>query len=187
MVRHTTGAAASPVRASVDRPPAKPRVQDQDERNSGKRLSNGEDSGDKSSGTQTQELRLRNSGTPEGPSCPPFCSAGLRPIAPPRSLLHLPSRRFEKPLEKGRSSSLTASHHASTNRGRAAPPRPFSPSASGFRRKHQAGTFRREIQVGDSGGRPPPRPPQEPSVQQSCVPHPSRGDRCRVVHGGRRS
>ena len=76
---------------------------------------------------------------------PPFCSAGLRPVAPPRSLLHLPSRRFEKPLEKGRYSFLTTSHRASTNRGRAAPPRLFSPSASEFRRKHQAGTFRREI------------------------------------------
>ena len=83
-------------------------------------------------------------GTLEGPSCPLFCSAGLRPVAPPRSLLHLPSRRFEKALERGRSSSLTASHRASTNRERAAPPLSFSPSASGFRRKHQAG---------DSGGR----------------------------------
>ena len=96
-----------------------------------------------SSGTQERKDSCERP-TLERPSCPPFCSAGLRPIAPPRSLLHLPSRRFEKPLEKGRSSSLTASHRASTNRGRAAPPRPFSPSASGFRRKHQAGTFRRE-------------------------------------------
>ena len=31
----------------------------------------------------------------------PFCSAGLRPVTPPRSLLHLPSRRFEKALERG--------------------------------------------------------------------------------------
>ena len=30
-VRHTTGAAASPIRASVDRPPAKPRAQDQNQ------------------------------------------------------------------------------------------------------------------------------------------------------------
>ena len=74
-------------------------------------------------------------------------SAGLRPsqrgappVAPPRSRLHLPSRRFDKPLERGRALTPTASRRASTNRERAAPPLPFTPSAG----KIQAEEFRRE-------------------------------------------
>ena len=85
---------------------------------------------------------------------PPFCSAGLRPVAPPRSLLHLSSRRFEKGLDRGRSSSLTASHRASTNRERAAPPLPlltkrddYPAGDSGGR--NSGGRFRREIQAGE--------------------------------------
>ena len=78
-------------------------------------------------------------------------SAGLRPsqrgappIAPPHSRLRLPSRRFEKPLEGGRALTPTASRRASTNRERAAPPLPFTPSAGEI-----GGRIRRE----NSGGR----------------------------------
>jgi len=73
----------------------------------------------------------------------PFCSAGLRP------LLHPPSRRFQKSLEGGRSSSLAASHRVSTNREKLRHPSPFSPSATTIRLKIHAG----EIRAGVSGGR----------------------------------
>ena len=63
---------------------------------------------------------------------------GAPPVAPPRSRLHLLSRRFEKPLERGRALTPTASRRASTNRERAAPPLPFTPSAG----KIQAGKRR---------------------------------------------
>ena len=124
---------------------------------------------------------------------PPFCSAELRPIALPRSLLHLPSRRFEKALERGRSSSLTASHRASPNWERAAPPLPlltkrvdYQAGDSGGR--NLGGRFRREKFGREmSGGRPPPRAPARTFSAQSCVPHPSRGDRGRAVHVGWRS
>ena len=101
---------------------------------------------------------------------PPVCSAGLRPVAPPRSLLHLPSRRFEIALERGRSSSLTASHRAYTNRERAAPPLPLLTKRVGIQAGDSGGRnsgkrFRREKFGREmSGGRPPPRLPQEPSV-----------------------
>ena len=53
-VHHTTGAAASPVRASMCRPLAKPRAQDRDERDSGKRGPDSRSSGTHS--TKGQEL-----------------------------------------------------------------------------------------------------------------------------------
>ena len=65
--------------------------------------------------------------------------SGAPPFAPPRSRLHLPSRRFEKPLERGRALAPTASRRASTNRERAAPPLPFTPGAVG----DSGGTIRR--------------------------------------------
>ena len=56
-------------------------------------------------------------------------SAGLRPsqrgappVAPPRSRLHLPARRFQKPLRRGRALTPTASSRASPNRKRSALP-----------------------------------------------------------------
>ena len=73
-------------------------------------------------------------------------SAGLRPsqhgappVAPPCSRLHLPSRRFEKPLERGRALNPTASRRASTNRERAAPPLHFTPAAENSGGRIQAG------------------------------------------------
>ena len=107
-----------------------------------------------------------------------LCSAGLRPVAPPRCLLHLPSRGFQKALEGGRAPTPTPSRRPSTNRERAAPPLPFSPSASGFRRKHQAGKFRREMSF-----QAPARTFSAAILRPSPVPR----DRCRVVCGGRRS
>ena len=86
-VHHTTGAAASPVRASLDRPLATPRAQDQDE-----------DQNDRNSKTKTrtkttgrQRRGPRRKKTQEGPSCPPFVARGSAPrsapfLAPPLSL-----------------------------------------------------------------------------------------------------
>ena len=109
----------------------------------------------------------------------PFCSTGLRPVAPPCSLLHPFSRRFEKGLVRGRSSSPTASHRASTTREPAAPPLPLL-------------TKRDDYPAGDSGGRNsggrcPSRPLQEPLLQLPRFLHPSRGGRGRAVNIGWRS
>ena len=76
---------------------------------------------------------------------PPFAT----PCAPPRSLLHPPSRRFQKGLEGGRSSSLAASHRASTNWERAAPLLPLltkcdDDPAEDSRGRNSGGRFRRE-------------------------------------------
>ena len=84
--------------------------------------------------------RIKKAGSLKRSQIDPFCSTGLRPVAPPCSLLHPSSRRFEKGLVRGRSSSLTASYRASTNPERAAPPLPLL-------------TKRDDHQAGDSGGR----------------------------------
>ena len=144
MVHHTTGASASPVRASVNRPPAKPRAQDQDERNSGKETQTPK--GSCKGPTDEEDSRVKDR-TTKGSSCPPFCSAGLRPVAPPRSLLHLPSRRLQKALEGGRAPTSTASRRPSSNRERAAPP--LLTKRVGIQAEAPGG----EIQAGDSGGR----------------------------------
>ena len=122
--------------------------------------------------------------------CPVLCSTSLRGV----------SRKLSK---GGVPPPATASHHTSTNRERAAPPLPFSPSASGFRREIQAGDsggrnsgrrfrrekFRQEMSGGRNlGGRCPagdlPPAPARTFSAQSCVPHPSGGDRGRAVRVG---
>ena len=109
-------------------------------------------------GTLEQELSLSLSLT-----TPSFCPKGPRLIrikgsagsrAPPRSLLHLSSRCFEKGLVRGRSSSLTESHRASTNQERAAPPLPLLTKRNDYPAgdsggRNSGGRFRWEIQAGE--------------------------------------
>ena len=132
-----------------------------------------------SASSKDQGLHARSRDSRLSSQIHPFRSAGLRPVALPCSFLHPSSRRFEKGLVRGRSSSLAASHRASTNPERAAPPLPLL-------------TKRDDYPAGDSGGRNsggrcPSRPPQEPLLQLPRFLHPSRGDRGRAVNVGWRS
>ena len=138
--RALSGSAAPPVRASSDRPLAGPRAQDQDDDDSrdpppttteldftidDERPAN-MNQGERASLASVRLFVKRGSA---------LACAGLRPsprgappVAPPRSRLHFPSRRFHKALEGGRAPTPTASHRASTNGERAAlPPFPCQP------------------------------------------------------------
>ena len=124
---------------------------------------------------------------------PPVCSSGLRPVAPPRSLLHLPSRRFEKGLDRGAfllPDRVTPRIHQSGASCPTPPPSHQARRLSGWRfrqdkfgREIQAG----EIRAGDVRRETSPPVPARTFSAQSCVPHPSRGDRGRAVLVGWRS
>ena len=107
-----------------------------------------------------------------------LCSAPF--LAPP------PFAAFpERSRRGGRSSSLAATHRVSTNRERAAPPLPLltkrdDDPAEDSRGRNSGGSFRREFQAGDSGG----RCPSAPLLLLPRFFHPSRGDRGCAVHVG---
>ena len=84
-------------------------------------------------------------------------SAGLRPsqrrappVAPPCSRLHLPSRRFEKPLERGRALTPTASHPPIGSEL----PHPFPSHQAwwGIQAEESGGEIRQENPTGFVGG-----------------------------------
>ena len=170
----------------MDRPPAKPRAQDQDERNSGKRLRLQKGSCKKTQQQRrlcneeedcvktTQEPRRLLKVRPVRPFVARDSAPLLRPVLCSTSL-----RGVSRKLSKGGVPPLRPPHAVHPPIGSELP----HPFPSHQARRDSGGSSRR----GDSGGRFPFRPPQEPLVQQSCVPHPSRRDRYRVVRGGRRS
>ena len=113
-VHHTAGTAAPPVHVSTNWPLTGPRAQEPSEEKNwttgetGASMNQEEGRASRASALYSAGLRPSQRGAP--------------PIAPPRSRLHLPSRRFQKPLERGRALTPTASRRASTNHKRAALP-----------------------------------------------------------------